>query len=87
MTTPTPTAGRRMTPGPMRDLLALLYDARTEGRWLDVHFLSARTGVPYAVMQARLSGLVDLGMADWRRVAGRLEYQGDELARDALGPR
>jgi hypothetical protein len=71
----------------MRDLLALLYDARAEDRWLDVHFLVQRTGVPYAVMQARLSGLVDLGFAGWRRVGGRLEYQGTELARDALGPR
>jgi len=79
-------AMRRMPVGPARDQIALLVGATRGGTWIGPHTLVDRMGLPYAVATARLSALVDMGLAEWREVGGVVEYRAIlPQALDALG--
>jgi hypothetical protein len=54
----------KLKPGPLRDVLGHLTSCRRADEWVDVHWLSARTGVPYVNMRERVYALTEFGLVE-----------------------
>ena len=73
-----------LQPGPLRDALGHLTSARRGGEWVDCHWMSARTGVPYVNMRERLHALVQYGLAAVVTEARGELYQATELGQEMI---